>query len=477
MFRLTVETNPYLAKQSLSPPQFRFLTWPAREILYGGAAGGGKSFALLAAALQYVTVPGYAALLLRRSFSDLNQPKALIPLSHELLCETDARWDGQKYRWTFPNGATLSFGYLDSEIDKYRYQGAAYQFIGYDELTQFTETQYLYLHSRLRKLEGMPVPLRVRAATNPGGTGHAWVRNRFIDERSKREGCVFIPAKLEDNPWLDQQAYETSLAELDRVTRQQLRHGDWDIRPDGNLFIIDDFRTYDMEGGGEFYRLSREPGNSWVVPVADCQRFATVDVAATEKTSSDYSVVGVWDITPSHDIVLADLRRWKAQIPQVVDKTIDFARDTDCEFVAVEMNGVGIAVLQSLRLRGLAVRALKAKTDKLQRSVQAQLFVEAHKVHLPRKAKWLRDFLDEVQDFPTGANDDQVDVLSWAALVMHQMGLGIRKAADEQHAAKREAEAIAESSDPSPGKKIAPESIDPSDDDDPEIRAWLEGQE
>lgn len=211
------------------------LAYPAREKMYGGAAGAGKSAFLLMAGLQYVDVPLYSALLLRRTYADLNKPKALIPLSHEWLAGSDAKWNDQKHQWTFPSSATLSFGYLDHEIDKYQYQGAAYQFIGFDELTQFTRTMFTYLFSRLRRLIGSSVPLRMYTASNPGGIGHEWVRKRFIAPHDNPQR-VFIPAKLEDNPHLDQQDYELSLAELDTVEKSRLRDGDWDVVDKNGVF-------------------------------------------------------------------------------------------------------------------------------------------------------------------------------------------------------------------------------------------------
>jgi predicted phage terminase large subunit-like protein len=231
--RRTVTDNPFIPVDP-TEPQAVFLTVPPKEVMYGGAGGGGKSVALLASALQFVTVPGYASLLLRRTFADLSLPDALIPLSHQWLHGTKAHWDGQKHEWRFPGGSSLTFGYLETENDKYRYQGAAFQLIGFDELTQFTDSQYRYLFSRLRRREGLNVPLRMRSATNPGGVGHEWVKRRFIDEQD--EDRLFIPASLEDNPYLDRAAYRESLSELDPVTRAQLEAGDWHIRPAGNLF-------------------------------------------------------------------------------------------------------------------------------------------------------------------------------------------------------------------------------------------------
>lgn len=227
--------------------QSLFLGLPHQEAFYGGAAGGGKSDALLMAALEHVDTPGYSALLLRRTFQDLSKPGALLDRAREWLAQSGARWNEQRKQWRFPSGAVLAFGYLENEADVYQYQGAEYQFVGFDELTQFTERQYTYLFSRLRRLSGANVPLRMRAASNPGGIGHNWVMERFIpdgwtpDRGSdlqvfEKGSRAFVPARLRDNPHLDQAAYSRSLAELDEVTRAQLEEGDWNVRQRGNIY-------------------------------------------------------------------------------------------------------------------------------------------------------------------------------------------------------------------------------------------------
>lgn len=131
-----------------------------------------NSVALLMGALQYVENPNYNALILRRTFKDLAQPGALIDLSMEWLKPTDAKWSSQDKKWKFPSGAVLQFGHMESENDKVNYQGAQYHFCAYDEITQFTETMYTYLFSRLRKLKDTDIPIRMRATGNPGGVGH-----------------------------------------------------------------------------------------------------------------------------------------------------------------------------------------------------------------------------------------------------------------------------------------------------------------
>lgn len=423
--RETVDDNQFIPI-ALTRRQQLFLAYPAREILFGGAAGGGKSVSLLAAALQYVSVPDYAALLLRRTFADLWLPDALIPLSHQWLSSTDAKWDGQKNQWTFPSGATLTFGYLDTEIDKYRYQGAAFQFIGFDELTQFTETQYLYLFSRCRRKEGLNVPIRVRAASNPGGTGHEWVKKRFIDKKTSHAvGRAFILSRLEDNPHLDQSAYDTSLRELDPITRAQLRHGDWDIVANG-VFKKSWFRRYRTEG--DFHRLINGT-NDKLVKISDCTRLLVVDVAGTEKlkpgSDPDYTVIQVWDLTPDYDLVLVDQWRDRRETPEVEDEIVRQSRAHECP-AYVEEAGMGLGVIQTVRRRGVAVRSLKPKgKTKLQRSHFAQIRMEAGTIYFPVSTPWLDSFESEVLTFPPPPNsghDDQVDDLSYAAQIAQQHG-------------------------------------------------------
>lgn len=251
------------------PPQEAFLYLDCLEALYGGAAGGGKSDALLMGALQYADVPGYAAILFRRTYADLSLPGALMDRSKQWLAGTDARWMDVDKTWRFPSGATLSFGYLQTANDKYRYQSAEFQFVGFDELTQFPKDDYLYLFSRLRRPEGSPVPLRMRAATNPGGAGHRWVRQRFItkepdpdvvETEAERRARIFIPAKLADNPNVDQQAYREALGQLDPQTREQLLNGDWNVRPPG-AWVLDQHGIDAAEQLGKQWRPLLDQGS------------------------------------------------------------------------------------------------------------------------------------------------------------------------------------------------------------------------
>lgn len=228
------------------------------EGFYGGAAGGGKSDALLMAALQFAEIPGYSALLLRRTYADLALPEALMDRAQDWLAGTDAHWHGDTKTWSFPSGATLTFGYLQTERDKFRYQGAAFQMVGFDEVTQFTETMYQYLFSRLRRLKDSDVPIRMRAASNPGDIGHEWVKRRFITPSQTEllhDSIFFIPARMGDNPHLDVASYEYILGKLDPITRAQLKEGNWDISIAGKTFKRQNFMIVDGGAAGSQVRF------------------------------------------------------------------------------------------------------------------------------------------------------------------------------------------------------------------------------
>lgn len=269
------------------PPQHAFLLLDELEVLeafYGGAGGGGKSDAMLMAGLRYVDVPGYSALILRKTFADLALPGAIMHRAKEWLAPTDAKWNERDFRFTFPGGASLSFGYLQTRNDRYRYAGAEFQFIAFDELTQFEEEDYRFLFTRLRRPSEGPlaeVPLRMRSASNPGGRGHEWVKRRLVErlpakpvegeapdpmdtpERAARR--VFIPAKLRDNPSLDPDTYEESLAGADPFTREQILNGDWYARPAG-AWVYDHHHLAAVEALGD--ELDEELERGTIAPPA-----------------------------------------------------------------------------------------------------------------------------------------------------------------------------------------------------------------
>jgi len=382
-----------------SPKQTAFLIVPHKEVLYGGAAGGGKSVGLLAAASQYLDVPGYSALLLRQTYKDLALPGALMDISHQWWRNKGPKWRAKEYTWEFPEGSTLSFGYLETEKDKYQYQGSEFHFIGFDELTQFeTLTRYLYLFSRLRRTTEFDVPLRMRSTTNPGGIGHSWVKDRFIEHS---EGSrLFIPATLDDNPFLDQEEYEESLDLLDPITREQLRHGDWEVDPRGGMFKREWFQLVD-----------ELPKTGYTVRYWDLA--ASV---ADEFADPDWTVGCKMSLTADSKYIIWDLERFRATPADVERKVRETAgRDgPNVEIFMLQDPGqAGKSQIDHYRrnvLAGFAFRADKEfrTTSKTIRAKPFSTAAEEGNVQV-LVGPWVSAWLDEHIIFDDGAHDDQVD--------------------------------------------------------------------
>jgi hypothetical protein len=218
-------------------PQEDFLAAGETDVLYGGAAGGGKSYAMLVDPLRYAHRSAHRALIIRRSMPELRE---LIDKSRELYPKA---FPGCKYReveklWNFPSGAKIEFGFLERDADVYRYQGQAYSWIGFDEITHLpTEFSWNYLASRLRTTDPEIIPY-MRCTANPGGVGAHWVKKRYVDAEVPNTSFIgqdglhrkFIPARLEDNPYLALDGrYEKMLKALPPTQRRQLLEGNWDV--------------------------------------------------------------------------------------------------------------------------------------------------------------------------------------------------------------------------------------------------------
>ena len=221
--------------------QKAFLRTEVLEAMFGGAAGGGKSDALLMAALQYVDVPGYTAMIFRNTFADLALPGAIMDRAKDWFSDhEEVKWSSKMNMATFPSGAQITFGYLDGPSDHLRYKGMEVQFLGFDEITEIREQHYRYLISRLRKPNYGPlatVPLRARAATNPAPN---WVRRYFVEEGMSKKR-LYVPCKFDENPFIDQDSYAESLERLSAVDRARLKGGDWYAEESGQLFDREDF--------------------------------------------------------------------------------------------------------------------------------------------------------------------------------------------------------------------------------------------
>jgi len=410
VYQETILKNPYIPYIPTNK-QLEFLLNFQKEILYGGAAGGGKSIALLMAALMFMEEPTYKALILRRNYSQLTLPGALMDIAREWLNETDVKWNSQEKQWIFPSGATLNFGFLDTDNDKYRYQGAAFHFVGFDELTQFSESQYIYLFSRSRKIIDSKIPLRFRTTSNPGGIGHEWVKNRFLTQ--KKRDRFFISAGLTDNPYLNKEEYEKNLDELDPITRKQLKDGNWDVLAEGNFFKREKFEIV------EDYPKKVPTVRYWDLAASEEKAGRNPDFTAGVKICEQNGIYWIVDVIK------------KRLSPAGVEALIKQAAELDGVhteiFMEQEPGSSGLNTISHYSrniLKGYVFKGIRATGSKIIRAKPFASAVENGNVKLVRGG-WNKDFIDECAVFPQkGFHDDQVDAASGA---FEQLGKGGRR--------------------------------------------------
>lgn len=419
-------------------PQTRFLACPADIAIYGGAAGGGKTWALLMEAARHVDKPGWDAVTFRRSTPQLFVPGGLWDGSNRIYPRIGGRANLNRLSWRWPSGARVRFWHLEQPDSMFDWQGAQVPLIQFDELTQFTESQFWYLWSRVRSMHGFPG--RMRATTNPDCD--SWVaklvewyigddgtpaperagRIRWMvrsgdeliwaDSPSELErygvpiSFSFVPARLEDNPALigADPAYRSRLAMLCYVDRMRLLHGNWRIRATaGTLFKRHWFPIVDAVPASTaavryWDRAAtkpsrRNPNPDWTVGL---RMRATAD--------GRYYVDDVVRLRDSpftiHRAILNTARRDGPEVTQVFEREPGSSGAGECD-VLIRM------------LAGLPARAVSVRLDKIARARPASAQAEAGNIALLR-APWNDILLYELEGFPGGLHDDQVDALAGA---------------------------------------------------------------
>lgn len=419
---MTPKLNKYIPIKPSIKQTAALLMNNVYEMLYGGAAGGGKSVFILAAALQYIDVPGYSAILFRKTFADLMLPSALIPLSQQWLApflnDGSVVWKDKDKKYIFKeSGATLSFGYLDAKDDHLRYQGAEFQFIGFDEVTHINPEQFRYLHSRLRRTKGLKVPLRIRSTANPGGTYGDYYYNRyFVDIEEVNAGLeipkrVFLPSGLKDNPYLDEEEYRNSLAELDPVTRRQLEDGDWEIREKGDIF--DTAWLIPIEP--ELIPTARRKVRFWDLASID-PKYA--QKKGRSKNDPDYTV-GLAMSFDGTNYYIEDVVRARLKPGDTAELIVATAKsDSSSRAIRMEQEGgsSGEYTIQMYAklLSGFNFAGTKPVVSKVERARPFAAAAQRGNVYISKRCRYLPDLYSELEAFPSGVHDDLVDGCSGA---------------------------------------------------------------
>ena len=420
-------SQPTLVWRPVRGPQERFLECSAYEVLYGGAAGGGKTESLIVCPVRWISEPSFRGLILRRTFPELE--RSIIDRSHQIYPALGGRYHETKKFWRFPSGARIYFGHLELERDVLAFQSAEFSYIAFDEATHFSENQYRYLLSRSRSSKSLPI--RIRAATNPGGPGHAWVFKRWapwLDPKSEvraqpgetlhyvndDEGehwveksapgaltRTFIPARVTDNPYLakNDPGYISRLMGLDPVTRKQLRDGNWLVVP---------------ARGEVFHR-------TWwkYLPVSPAEyilRIRRWDLAATED-GGDWTVGLRMLITADGRFVIDHMVRFQGS-PHQVESAVHGVAQTDGKQTIVVLpqdpGQAGKAQCASFArlLAGWPVEFVSQNVDKVSASRPASAQCEAGNIVLVPGAWDVDGLIAEAEQFPEGSFDDIVDTIS-----------------------------------------------------------------
>lgn len=363
---------------------------------------------MLLEASQFADHPDSRSLLLRNSFADLDRSGALLDTAKKMWrYKANIHYSERGKVFTFPSGATITFGYMEDPDDHESYLGTEWTFIGYDEATLLRPHSMTELASRQRKSPDNPVPIRRRWASNPGGPAHSWVRSRFIVPDNTRDR-IFVPGFAQDNPHVDAKDYHHRLEEnLSDVRLKQLRDGDWDVVADTGKYEISKIRFYQGQ-----------------VPMAGSQVVRYWDLASTERGRTnrdpDYTV-GIKMIMRAGEFFIDDMirGRWgEGRVEGIIKQT------------ALE-DGIGVPIriekepgsagdfatrsFAKYSLPGYDVRGVRSTGPKHVRANPLAAAVSNTLVHC-RELLWAYDIFAELQAVGQGGHDDIQDALSGAHL-------------------------------------------------------------
>ena len=401
-------------------PQALLLACPADDILFGGARGGGKTDGLLGDAGTYSQrwAPHFRGLLIRRTYDELDE---VVARSMDMFLPLGATWQAGRYTWRFPWGGFLKLRYLKRDEDASRYQGHSYNWLGKDEGGNFPQVGPLdKLSATLRDKNG--VPIREIMTANPGGPGQSWIVDRYIKDhepmvpwRDPVTGRirVYIPSRLDDN---------RALTEHDPNYKNRLKgsgpswlvsawlKGDWYAVQEGGVIKSKWWKRFDVEDPDAApleIILALPPGKivAWV---------HSWDTGSKENEVNDPSVGGVWAVHESGNAFLVDVVRKRMEYPDLKAAVVGLADKWPCDKLLIEDKSSGTALIQDLRNgTKLPVAAVEPVQDKVTRAVTSTLLMEAGRMYLPTRARWLLDYETELTSFPTkGVHDDQVDMTS-----------------------------------------------------------------
>jgi phage terminase large subunit-like protein len=428
--------------------------------LYGGAAGGGKTEALLWWLGEGIHVPSYSGVFFRRTYAQLSKSNdSPITKAFELYGPLGGTYKSSEHRWKFPSGATIEFGHLQHEDSVHDYQGPAYHRVAFDELTQFSEQQYLYLFSRMRMRKDFPVRMGIRAASNPGGPGHAWVKERFVTREAQTaiqqlsprepspagmmfwptENRAFVPARVADNPSLDVDDYiERMLTHLPAVLRERLLNGDWSVVEDA-LIRAEWLRYFKMRGADMLIPLDVTGAPLGEIDCRQIQRIATIDTAGTSQQKADerkgkppsWSVCQVWDFWPETRFLF--LRHvWRARVNwnDLKAHVRGVLKEWKPNRVLIENAHHGPPLAAELgdefrvdlvSTSAHHVRGEEGRPGKVERATPLLNKLEKGEVFLPRyNNQWLSDLEGEWLSW-TGLADETADQIDAAAYAVNDL--------------------------------------------------------